>query len=95
MRKGEGMSTKSVTPFEVRCEILSDLWIGYREEPDFKDFTQYNDVGLPAAFLVAEGLADTTEKLSLMINETFELLLGALEIKEDIGFDDIDDLLVG
>lgn len=34
------------TSFENRCNILSELWIEYRHEEDFKDFVSYNDLGL-------------------------------------------------
>jgi hypothetical protein len=89
------MSDQINTPFETRCNILADLWLSYRDEIDFKDFIQYNDVGLPAAFIVSEELATPNDRLKLMINETFDLLLKAMEIEEDTGFESIDDMLVG
>jgi hypothetical protein len=89
------MSDQQGTPFETRCNILADLWLSYREEVDFKDFIEYNDIGLPAAFLISEELATPHDRLKLIINETFDLLLAAMELKEDTGFDSIDDMLVG
>jgi hypothetical protein len=89
------MSDQINTPFETRCNILADLWLSYRDEIDFKDFIQYNDVGLPAAFIVSEELATPNDRLKLMINETFDLLLAAMDLEEDTGFDSIDDMLVG
>jgi hypothetical protein len=83
------------TPFDKRCEILAELWMYNRDDAKLKDFFDYNDVGLPAAFLVDEDLVTPNSTLMLMISETFDLLLGALEIKEDTGFDSIDDLFVG
>ena len=89
------MSDKKETPFDTRCDILADLWMNYRKDDDFQDFLEYNDVGLPAAWLLAEELCTPNEKLKGMIDETFILLLAALEIKDDTGFDSLDDLLVG
>jgi len=89
------MSDQETTPFEIRCNILADLWLSYRHEVDFKDFVEYNDIGLPAAFLVAEELATANDRLKLMINETFSLLMTALDLTEDTGFDSLDDMLVG
>jgi hypothetical protein len=89
------MSDQTGTPFETRCNILADLWLSYRDEVDFKDFIQYNDVGLPAAFIVSEELATPNDRLKLMINETFGLLLAAMDLEEDTGFESIDDMLVG
>lgn len=82
------------TPFEARCSILSELWIEYRDQEDFKDFIDYNDLGLPLAFLLDEGIVKSTDKSMLMVNETFDLFLATLG-QEDQGFDSLDDLLVG
>jgi len=89
------MSDQTATPFEARCDILADLWMNYRKDIEFQDFLEYNDVGLPAAWFVAEELCVPEDKLKGMINETFMLLLKALEIEDDHGFDSLDDLLVG
>jgi len=82
------------TPFDIKCDILSELWIEYRSDEQFKDFVDYNDLGLPLAFAVSEGLVIPNENAIAMINETFVILLATLEI-EDSGFDSLDDLLVG
>ena len=83
------------TPFDKRCEILAELWLYNRDDVKLKDFFQYNDVGMPAAWLIDEGLVIPTPPLMLLISETFDVLLAALEIKEDTGFDSLDDLFVG
>ena len=89
------MESNKQTPFEVRCMILADLWMNYRKDDEFQDFLEYNDVGLPAAWLIAEELCTPGDKLKGMINETFVLLMKALDIEEDTGFDSLDDMLVG
>lgn len=89
------MSDQKSTPFETKCDILADLWMNYRGDIEFQDFLSYNDVGLPSAWLLAEDLCTPTDRLKEMVNETFNLLLKALEIEEDSGFDSLDDLLVG
>ena len=89
------MEDKKETPFETKCDILADLWMNYRSDDEFQEFSTYNDVGLPSAWLVSEDLCTPTERLKSMISETFMLLLKALEIESDTGFDSLDDLLVG
>ena len=89
------MESNKQTPFEVRCMILADLWMNYRKDDEFQDFLEYNDVGLPAAWLIAEELCTPVDRLRGMIDETFMLLLKALEVEDDTGFDSLDDLLVG
>ena len=72
--------------------MLADLWMNYRLDEEFSDFVEYNDLGLPLAYAVVQSIAKVEAQGQQMINETFELLLTALET-EDAGFDSLDDLL--
>ena len=89
------MEGKDGTPFETRCEILAELWIEYRTDKAMEDFFQYNDIGLPAAYLIESELAEPSQRLVDLVNETFDLLLAALGRENDEGYDSLDDLLVG
>ena len=89
------MEDQRATPFDKRCEILAELWMYNRDDTKLKDFFDYNDVGMPAAWLIDEELVTPTPPLMLLISETFDLLLAALKIEEDTGFDSLDDLFVG
>lgn len=82
----------SPTPFLTKCEILSDLWLNYKADDEFKDFIVYNDLGLPLAYAVAEGIVEATPIATNFINETFELLVAGLSI-EDEGFENLDEML--
>lgn len=86
------MTEKKKTDFENKCNILSDLWIEYRQEESFKDFVDYNDLGLPLSFMLAEGLVKATDRANIMVEETFDLLLASLGT-EDHGFESLEDLL--
>jgi hypothetical protein len=76
----------------TKCEILSDLWLNYKADDEFKDFIEYNDLGLPLAYAVAEGIVEATPIATNFINETFELLVAGLAI-EDEGFENLDEML--
>ena len=80
------------TEFDAKAEILSDLWLNYRSEASFEDFVAYNDLGLPLSYAAAFGLATLSKEGEGMIEETFDLLLAALEI-EDTGFSSLPELL--
>lgn len=82
------------TPFTTKCEILSDLWLNYRSDTEFEDFIEYNDIGLPLAYIIANEVAKGTDMSTKFIEETFDLLLAGLEI-EDTGFETLDDILAG
>lgn len=51
----------------------------------------FNDLGLPLAFAVAEGIAEHTDKLEDCINETWEAFIKRLGI-EDVGFERLEDI---
>jgi len=81
------------TNFSSKCDILAELWLDYRNEEDFEDFVEYNDLGLPLAFAIAQDIIEVTPRAEIYVNEAFELLLAAIDI-EDTGFDTLSDILV-
>jgi hypothetical protein len=80
------------TTFENKATILANLWIEYRSDVSFSDFIEYNDLGLPLAYAIANGLIDTTDKVSPFIDEAFALLLEGLG-QEDTGYESLEQLL--
>jgi hypothetical protein len=81
------------TEIEVQESILADLWLNYRDDEEFQDFIEYNDIGLPLAYMSASGIAEPSDIGTRLVSETFALLLAALDITEDPGFETLDDLL--
>lgn len=70
--------------YQTKCNILADLWENYRDEEAFADFIEYNDLGLPMAYTLREGLvSEITETGQLYVNETFNLFIAALGINEE------------
>jgi hypothetical protein len=89
------MTENTNTPFEKRCEILADLWIGYQSEPEFKDFIEYNDLALPLAYSIANNIIKIdydNERLNGFIDEAWDLLIEGLNLK-DTGYESLNDLL--
>lgn len=80
------------TTYANKCSILADLWINYRDDEDFIDFVEYNDLGLPLAFAIAQGIVSDTPLSNAMITETWDLFLAGLEIT-DSGFDSLEEML--
>ena len=81
------------TTFQNKCDILSELWINYKTDQNFEDFISYNDLGLPLAYAIANGIVVATEASVRFIDETFNLLLSSLEV-DDKGFDSLDDIFL-
>jgi hypothetical protein len=87
------MSEQTETTFEDKASILADLWLNYRQDVEFADFIEYNDIGLPLAYAIANDIVKTTDIATRFIEETFDLLLVGLGIENDTGFENLDDLL--
>jgi hypothetical protein len=81
------------TPFDERCSILATLWNTHRDNKELQDFVEYNDLGLPLAYFVAEGLVTIHDEARIYIDETFDLLLEACGHDEDMGFETLDEIL--
>lgn len=88
------MSDSPTTPFSNKVSILADLWMNYRDDPEFVDFYEYNDLGLPLAYMLDSNIVESTVMAEAFINETFALLLAGLEV-EDENYESLDDLLSG
>jgi hypothetical protein len=80
------------TNFLNKTSILSELWMNYREDEGLQDFIEYNDLGLPLAYFLYNELVLPTKQAEVYIDETFNLLIAALEV-EDIGFESLDEML--
>lgn len=82
------------TRFKHKVEILSDLWLHYRNVAFFSDFMDENDLGLPLAYTKNYGLVNLDDggKAKKVIKKTFTSLLDLLEV-DDGGFECLDDLI--
>jgi hypothetical protein len=66
--------------------------MAYRKDEQFIDFIEYNDLGLPIAYAIHAEIVEAKSPAIDFINETFELLLSALDV-EDTGYENLDDIL--
>jgi hypothetical protein len=80
------------TDFSNKISILAELWMNYRDDDHLDDFIEYNDLGLPMAYLLMNEIVLPSDQSEMYINETFDLLLAALTVK-DTGFESLDELL--
>jgi len=78
--------------FSNKTTILAELWMNYRDDEQLKDFIEYNDLGLPMAYLLMNELVLPTKQSEVYVNETYELLISSLGA-EDLDFESLDELL--
>jgi hypothetical protein len=81
-----------MTNFTSRVTILAELWMNYRDDEQLMDFIEYNDIGLPLAYLLTNEIVLSTQESVIYIDETFNLLLASLGL-EDKGFESLDEML--
>lgn len=76
-----------------KIAVLADLYLNYRDEIQFKEFVDYNDIGLPIAHLVNTGLCTMTKEAEIYVGETYDLLIVAMDIEPDLDYHTIEDML--
>lgn len=79
------------TAFEDKVSILVEVL--QNEEPQWQEFINFNNLGLPYAYGVQRGFFPAGEDVTRLINRTFDILLEVLSIEEDGGFETLQDLL--
>jgi len=66
-----------------KTSILSELWMNYRGDDGLKDFIEYNDLGLPLAYILFNEIATANDESEIYVNETYDLFVAALGIPDD------------
>jgi hypothetical protein len=82
-----------MTDFETQCAILSDLWLNYKNHEELEDFVEYNDLGLPLAYLIHTELARVTDDGIPYVEETFNLLCAALDLNIEAEYISLNEML--
>ncbi len=80
------------TPYNIKYAILSDLWTNYKNDRHMADFFEYNDLGLPLAFMIEQKIVESTPIAQVYIEETFELLCESLGLDSDDEFESIEEM---
>ena len=83
----------NTTTYTDKCSILAELWLNYRQDEQFQDFIEYNDLGLPIAYAIANDIVKSTEMAERFVSETFDLLISAVGLVDDDGWDSLDEML--
>lgn len=93
----------SKTPFSNKCDILGALWLNYREDAKeneaWDNFFRFNDIGLPLAYILSEGIvvpAPIQNGLEIsdaedIIEETWHIFCEYIDIDPEEEYFDIAD----
>lgn len=82
----------TTTDLASKCDILNDIWINHSDDEAFDDFIEINDLGLPLAYFICNGIVEATPLAIEIIDVTFADLLELLDI-EDTGFKLLSDIV--
>ena len=70
--------------FETVCGILGELHSNYGDSKEFRSFTEFNDLGLPLAFLTREGLVvELSDDGRRYVIDTFDMFVASLKVDPD------------
>lgn len=86
-------SDSTSTDFSKKCEILDELWMSYRSEEPLEAFMEYNDLALPLAFAINEGIVESTPTAKIYIEEAWGMLCEFLKIDETQSYESLDDMM--
>ena len=86
------MSEENKTHLSDKHNIMSEFWVQNKNEAEFEDFFDYNDLGFPLSYAISYGIVESTKLAESIIEETWNLFMEALEI-EDTGFETLYDVL--
>ena len=78
-----------MTPFDTQCEILSDLWLNYRDEDSVVPLFEYFDMGFPLAYAHNQGIVKLEPVGKSMVEKAWEGMLEAFGHEQDTGFADL------
>jgi hypothetical protein len=81
-----------MTDFTSMCNILGELYFNYKDQGEMDDFIDFNDLGLPLAYLASENLCQVSDDGAKYIIETWTLFLETLQL-QDTGWDSLDEIL--
>jgi hypothetical protein len=80
------------TDFSNKAGILADLWINFRDQEEFADFIEYNDIGLPLAYYIHTEIVLPTQQAEMYVEETFNLLCAALDLDLDGDYETLNEM---
>ena len=70
--------------FETVCGILGELHFNYGDSKELKSFLEFNDLGLPLAFLTREGLVvELSDDGRRYVIDTFDMFVASLKVDPD------------
>jgi hypothetical protein len=81
-----------MTDFGKVCNILGKLYSDFKEDEEFKDFIDFNDLGLPLAYFASERLCEVSDDGARYIMETWALFIAGLNLEDTGDWDSLEEV---
>jgi len=81
-----------MTPFDTQCEILTELWLNYRDYEEVMPLFEFYDIGFPMAFAHHENFVTLKPVGESVVTQCWAGVLEAFGHEEDTGFETLADL---
>lgn len=75
-----------------KVAILADLYFKHKGDNALSDFFEYNNIGLPLAYVVQESLATLQPRGEQYISETYAMLIESLGASHEEDYASLEDL---
>lgn len=82
----------SETPFDTQCEILTEMWLNYRDEESVAELFEFFDIGFPLAFAHNQGLVKLEPVGKEMVSNCWAGVIESFGHEQDTGFETLSDL---
>lgn len=70
--------------FADKAGIIGQLWIEFRHDEDFEQFMEYNDLGCPLGYMIAEGIVKEPSPLGEeMLVETYRMFMELINVTDE------------
>ena len=75
-----------------KARIIADFWMDYRNDPNYDEFMQYHDLGLPLSFGISDGfIQELSPRGEALVQETYVALCVIAGADPEASFDDPSD----
>ena len=76
-----------------KCELIEEFATRAKKAGVYKDFIEYNDLGIPLATCLVAELVDIKNDAKEIIDETYLQMCKVLEVDPDKEYSEFDDLV--
>ena len=91
--RSSSSSTNHKTPLENKAQIVVEFIQDYKDDEEYEEFFEYNDLGIPLAIAITQDMAYLTDSGSNVFEETWARLCDLFDADVSDSYESIDELM--